>query len=217
VDRRENDSNSGEERYYLRFPNFEVESAIYYLTLGVKISDKNLSLLHQQAAALLASFINMDPPGVQLAFSSILCLLPYTTHSPYEGHYQAIFLLALGLAYQPYETESASGKGILDVQFQAANGDNYIIELKYVSGLDAKTKEEISPDTLQKRMEKAALEALDQIEKKKYTFKFQGQGNNIYKTALIIGDQTDVLVVFEKAENWHLVRNILGVGKVQKI
>jgi hypothetical protein len=214
VDHREVIAN--EKRYYLRFPNLEVQSSIYQLTLGLEDAIKTLSALKIQAEALWVSLSNLDPEGAEEAFSDILCGFPPNIHSPYERYYQVIFLMALGVAGHSFVSESRPGEGFFDVQLQTANGDNFIIEMKYVSAESGPEKPELTQDELNKRMEEAAQKALAQIEAKKYARKFRGQGNNIYKTALVIGDQTDVLVVFEKAENWHLVRDNQGLWKVQK-
>jgi hypothetical protein len=109
--------------------------------------------------------------------------------------------MALVATNHNVETEFRSGEGILHILFQAANGTTYVIEMKYVSGQHDETKKEIPKDQLREQMEKAASKALEQIEEKKYARRFQDQGKTVYKTAVVIGHKSDVLVVFEKEDN----------------
>jgi hypothetical protein len=53
-------------------------------------------------------------------------------------------------------------------------------------------------------MEAARNSAFEQIERKKYYFSFQGGGNKIYKTALIFGGRSEILIDFQEAPNWRL-------------
>jgi hypothetical protein len=214
VDRRE--AVSGDFRYYLRFPNLEVEAAIFKLTLGLEEPIKLLPQLRENAKALLAALAGLDPSGFQKAFETILASLPYVTHTPYEGHYQAILLLTLGSVGQRYESESQSGDGVFDVSLQTAQGDAFVIELKYVSRKDPNGGKDLPDDRLKAKMGDRATEALAQIEEKKYARKFQGAANNVYKMALVIGGYTDVLAVFEKADNWRLVKRPDGSYRVEE-
>jgi hypothetical protein len=43
-----------------------------------------------------------------------------------------------------------------------------------------------------------AQKAIKQIEKKKYTKASQKPGRQIYKVGLVVGDRTEVLVIFKK-------------------
>ncbi|MDR2142376.1 MAG: PD-(D/E)XK nuclease domain-containing protein [Deltaproteobacteria bacterium] len=47
-------------------------------------------------------------------------------------------------------------------------------------------------------MAKKANEALAQIESKNYASKYLGLGHKVFKTALIVGDRTEVNVVIEE-------------------
>jgi hypothetical protein len=93
------------------------------------------------------------------------------------------------------------------------SGAHYIIELKYESCKDPKTKKDLPKDKLKKNMKKAAASALDQIEKKKYLWLFKGEGTDIFKMALVVGQYSEVLVVFEKA-HWGLVQVFDGYLRV---
>jgi hypothetical protein len=76
----------GAARYFLRFPNFEVESAGYGLTL--KFLDQNtfgLTQLREKAKAMVASMVALDSAGFKTAFGDILASLPYNTNPPYSN------------------------------------------------------------------------------------------------------------------------------------
>jgi hypothetical protein len=122
----------GADRYYLRFPNFEVESAVYRLTLN--FLDQNtfeLTQLRQNTKAMVASMVALNSAGFETAFGDILASLPYNTHTPYEGHYQALFIMTLASIGLRYEAESRAGDETYDLQLQMESGAHYIIELKY--------------------------------------------------------------------------------------
>jgi hypothetical protein len=206
---------SGAARYYLRFPNFEVESAVYGLTLNFFGQNTfRLTQLRQKAKAMVASMVALDSAGLETAFGDILASLPYNTHTPYEGHYQALFIMTLASIGLRYEAESRAGDGTYDLQLQTESGAHYIIELKCESYKAPKTNKDLPKDKFKENMKKAAVSALAQIEEKKYYRKFRGEGTDIYKMALVVGGYFDVLVVFEKAQNWGLVRGADGCLKV---
>ncbi|MDR1083298.1 MAG: PD-(D/E)XK nuclease domain-containing protein [Deltaproteobacteria bacterium] len=96
------------------------------------------------------------------------------------------------------------------------NRELRIIEMKHVQ-----MKEKGRPLTEEKirlKKEEAVKEAMDQIEKQKYALKFQSRGNKIYKTALVAAGRSDVLAVFEEAQNWTLEldpsENFYGVPEI---
>jgi hypothetical protein len=122
-------------------------------------------------------------------------------------------LASIGLRY---EAESRAGDGTCELQLQMESGAHYIIELKYGSYKDPKTNKDLPKDKFKENMKKAAVSALAQIEEKKYHRKFRGEGTDIYKMALVVGHNSDVLVVFEKAQNWYLVREAVGGFMVVK-
>ncbi|MDR3204793.1 MAG: ATP-binding protein [Deltaproteobacteria bacterium] len=216
VDKREVTSGAGGYRYYLRIPNLEVEGASYQQALGLgrKEAFDFAPLFSERSAALLAALIKLDAKGIEKLFGTILANIPQNIMSSKESYYQTIFLLALGAAGQRYDSESQSGDGICDVQFCLGNGVQYVVEMKYVSVKKPSEKKDFNKEQLQAEMKKAADKALAQIEEKKYTRKFQGQGSQIYKVALVVAHYTDVLVVFEKAENWRLARGLDGLMEV---
>ncbi|MDR1085583.1 MAG: hypothetical protein LBP22_12205 [Deltaproteobacteria bacterium] len=72
-----------------------------------------------------------------------------------------------------------------DVRLRTRDGNDYVTELKLVkAAVNVKGKDkDLTAEQIQKNMEKALAAAMVQIEKNKYTLKFQGYGNKIYKTA----------------------------------
>jgi hypothetical protein len=79
-----------------------------------------------------------------------------------------------------------------------------------------KIKFNLTAGQLKERMQKAAEVALSQIEEKRYTLKFQGDGSKIYKAALVVGDYMDILVVFKEASNWRLTPGPDGLLRVSR-
>jgi hypothetical protein len=204
-------------RYYLRFPNTEVQASMTQSSLGLKVSYSDWPLFITRSKAILASLENLDPAGFQLAFSTMLGSTPPELHLKYEAYYQTILLHALGAAGQDYESESSSGDGRFDIHIRTKAGADFVVEMKYVKGTktvikaDKKPEEvELSSDEKAENMKTAAKEAIAQIEKKKYDLKFKGGGNKIYKVALVVCHRSEVLIVFEQASNWRLVTDYNG-------
>ena len=209
--------------YSLRFPNAEVEDGLYRMLLSLKSAQSfndQASLLGQ---ALLDALTSRDALGFQRIFSRILSTFKPDQHIPKEKFYQTILQVILTLVGHDFDSQADSGDGILDIHLKAKNGDEFIIEMKYVSGRNIVGESgqkpkmaPLSPAELAKDMKNAANKAMKQIENKKYTLRFMGKKNIIYKTALIIGHYSDVLIVFEKADNWHLTENSNGLYIVQE-
>jgi sorbitol-specific phosphotransferase system component IIBC len=106
----------------------------------------------------------------------------------------------MGSADQLYDSETSSGDGMLDIHLQTADGTDFIIEMKYVSGKNDQGKN-LTAEQLKTKMNEAAMEALNQIEEKKYDQRFKGAGNKIFKVALVVGRYANVLAIFEMALN----------------
>jgi hypothetical protein len=96
----------------------------------------------------------------------------------------------MAMADQYFESELSGAGGRLDLHLKEPDGDDFVIEIKY----------------RQKNQNLATMIqlAFDQIEERKYYLKFQGEGNRIWKTALVIGGAQDVTIDFEQALNWNL-------------
>ncbi|MDR2141812.1 MAG: PD-(D/E)XK nuclease domain-containing protein [Deltaproteobacteria bacterium] len=122
----------------------------------------------------------------------------------------------MALAGQPPKVEEPTGDGfidaVLEVGDQKAGGKNiFIIELKYVKLADLlksqtgevgiepkKIGKSQSPDKIKAIMAKKANEALAQIGDKNYASKYLGLGYKVFKTALIVGDRTEVKAVIDE-------------------
>jgi hypothetical protein len=189
-------------RYYLRFPNQEVEDSLYQLAMSLA-SDSDFKNINVCAKAMLASLTGLDAPGFEKAFETLLSSIP-NPDKPNEAYYRSMFLFAIGVAGQRYDSEARSGDGIYDVHLRTADGSDFVIEMKYVSGKDD-NQNMLTAERLAVKMEAAAVKAMNQIDDRKYSLKFQGAGNKIYKMALVIGRYTTVLARFERASNWSLV------------
>jgi hypothetical protein len=184
-------------QYYLKFPNLEVKASLIPLLLYFDKPLNQSLLISRQAKDMLNFFFKRDTHGFTKFFRSLLNQIPHNNHLPYEAYYQTVFILALALADQPFEVEGKTGEGQFDIYLKSPEGDDYIVEIKYVKfGKVEKTN--------LTKLKKATQEALDQIEKTKYSLKFQGAGNKIYKTGMAIGGRSEVLIVFEEADNWFL-------------
>jgi hypothetical protein len=217
----------GDPKFYLRFPNLEVQAAVARLWLFLPKPLDDPLTMKTQAEALLARLVNRDAAKFEEAFESFLSSLPYQSHLPYEAYYQTVFLLALTMAGQSYEAEGSVGDGRFDVHLRLADGTDHIVEIKHVDFssserkiTETKKRERTKKPATDKQrdeqserrelMNKAIIEALAQIEKNKYSKKFQGSDNEIYKTALVIGGRADVGIVFERAANWSLKKDKFG-------
>ncbi|MDR2140376.1 MAG: PD-(D/E)XK nuclease domain-containing protein [Deltaproteobacteria bacterium] len=142
--------------------------------------------------------------------------MPVKLHSPSEGFYQTCLFFALALAGQPPKVEEPTGDGFIDAVLEiggqkAGEKNIFIIELKYVQLTDlsgSQTGEagtelrridrSKSPDKIKVVLEKKANEALAQIEEKNYASKYLGLGHKVFKTALIVGDRTEVKALIEE-------------------
>jgi hypothetical protein len=159
-------------------------------------------LLAKQGKAILETLISRDSVGFTLAFKSFLAFFSYRTFTYNENFYSMIFTLAIMFSGQFCETRKEVDGGVMDLYLRSRYGDDFIIEVKYVpfpsgqtDNYDAKIRE---------LMEAARNAAFEQIEQNRYYFCFQGDGNKIYKTALIFGGRSEIFIDFQEAPNWRL-------------
>jgi hypothetical protein len=211
------DKASADWKYHLRLPNQEVEAAMVELALGLDAAISELPAMRRRAEAMRAALAGLDADGFQAAFEACLGSIPQNLHSPNEGYYHTVLMLHLGLAGQRYESEGRSGDGVFDVHVRTAEGFDIIIELKYVSSADKRSKKELTAAQLAAAMRRAAAKALEQIESRRYNLRFQGEGNGIYKMALVVAGRTDALAVFEKAGDWRLAPGPDGRLRVVRV
>jgi hypothetical protein len=121
--------------------------------------------------------------------------------------------MALALAGQGVTVEGEPGDGRFDAHLRAATGDDFIVEIKYGRGQDFGPIPEDAAgqnERIKEGLENLAAKALAQIEEKKYAKTFQGADSRIWKTALVISERTDIMIFFEKASNWILIKMFDG-------
>jgi hypothetical protein len=211
------------DEFTLILPNLEVKASLFPLLLSLEESFEKPLLLNQCVRAILGSLTSRDGAGVLESFQTFLANVPEMLHIPYEAYYQTIFILVLAMANQAYESEGQAGDGRFDVHFKADNGDDFVIELKHIpldellAPITTPTKdvEAVEAALAEKKAALKVIEAMDQIEKKKYAKKFQGGGGNIWKTAMIFGKQTLLKIEFQKADNWAMIKMANGSIKVK--
>jgi hypothetical protein len=178
------------ENYNLVFPNLEVKASLAPLLLSLEKPLEDQLLMKRQALAVKACLFKRDVSGFQVAFKSFIANFPYQIQMAKEFFYQALLISAMALADQYFEPELSVGSGRPDLHLKEPLGDDYVIEIKFRE----------ANENPQKKIQ----EAFDQIEARKYYLKFQGEGNRIWKTALVIGGARDVNINFELAPNWVL-------------
>jgi hypothetical protein len=145
-----------------------------------------------------------------MAFRSFLSHIPWEDQLKFEAYCETVFLLAMAMAGQECDCQQSVGSGKLDVHLKTRDGNDYVIELKFVP-VKVKDKEgndkDLTDEQIREDMEKALTAAMKQIEDRQYALKFQGQDNKIYKTALVVSGRADVRVALEAAANWSLVKD----------
>jgi hypothetical protein len=176
--------------YSLIFPNLEVKTSLLPFLLSFNNILKNPLLMRRQAMAVLACLFQRDSSGFITAFKSFLSHIPYEIHQSKEAFYHALFITAMAMADQYFESELSGAGGRLDLHLNDPEGDDFVVEVKYLKENE--------------NLEEKVQEAFDQIENRKYYLKFQGAGNRIWKTALVIGGAKEVTIDFEEALNWNL-------------
>jgi hypothetical protein len=196
------ESTSEGDSYFLNFPNLEVKASITQLSLSLEFPIKNPLLLATQGNAILETLINRDPAGFKLAFQSFIGYFSSRVFTYNESFYSMMFILAIAFSGQLCEPQKEVEGGVMDLHFKSRFGDDFVIEIKYVPLPSSKDNSYESKK--QDLMEAARDKAFDQIERKRYYFCFQGGGNTIYKTALIFGGRSEILIDFQEARNWKL-------------
>ncbi|MDR1165968.1 MAG: AAA family ATPase [Deltaproteobacteria bacterium] len=119
-------------QYYPRFPNLEVEASLIPLFLLLDNSLMDPFLLRIQAKAMLNSITRQDSSGFESAFESLLSQIPFDLHFGFEAYYNTIFLFAMSLAEQHGDAQGSVGDGKFDFHIRTSDGNDYIIEIKYV-------------------------------------------------------------------------------------
>jgi hypothetical protein len=190
--------------FSLVFPNLEVKEALISLWQPIeKKAQSDPILMRRQGLATRNYLFQKDALGFQKAFQSFLANFTYRQHIAKEAYYHTLLIVALAMADQGCEAEGLVGDGQFDLQVKAPSGEDFVIEIKYISDPEKKLE--------------ALSEAIKQIEEKNYVYKFQGADNRIWKTALVINRRTEVSIRFEEAENWGLEYNDKGYYSVPNL
>jgi hypothetical protein len=189
-------------KYFLNFPNLEVRASAAQLSLSKEQPIEDPLLLAEQGKAILETLISRDAAGFQLAFKSFLDNFSCHNFTYNENFYSMMFTLALTFSGQLCEPQKEVEGGVMDLHLRSRYGDDFVIEIKYVPL--PSTKRDKSDAKLKKLMEKARDKAFEQIEEKRYYFCFQGKGNKIFKTALVFGGRSTILIDFQEVKNWRL-------------
>ncbi|MDR1167258.1 MAG: ATP-binding protein [Deltaproteobacteria bacterium] len=189
-------------KYFLNFPNLEVRASMAQLFLSLNRPIERPLLLKKQGKAILETLINRDASGFKLAFKSFIGNFSYRSFTYTENFYSMIFTLAITFSGQLCEPQKEVEGGVMDLHLRSRYGDDFVIEIKYVPFQS--TEDDNSADEIKELMEKARDKAFEQIERNRYYFCFQGNGNKIYKTALVFGGRSAILIDFQEARNWRL-------------
>ncbi len=143
-------------KYYLRFPNMEVEesfngSFLTYCT-NVKKQDAQELMLN-----LVTAVGTGDVDGFMKLFQSIFAGIPYSIHVKDEHYYQTVCYVICDLLKLLVQAEVCTSDGRIDMMV-AAGEWTYVIEFK---------------------LNKTAEDAIKQIENKDYALTFRKEGHRI--------------------------------------
>jgi hypothetical protein len=109
------------------------------------------------------------------------------------------------IAYEkPVYLEEQSADGLLEVYFSDPPNGDFIIGFKHIPPESFEYDEPFTTKlkiALREKMEKTAVNVLNQIDMEKYTAKFKGAGGKIYKVAVVTARLCEVLVKFAEKEN----------------
>jgi hypothetical protein len=120
------------DKFYLRFPNLEIQAAMARLWLFLEEPFDNPLLMKIQAQAMLEALIRRQADEFQTAFRSFLSHIPWEDQLKFEAYCETVFLLAMAMAGQECDCQQSVGSGKLDVRLRTRDGNDYIIELKFV-------------------------------------------------------------------------------------
>jgi hypothetical protein len=158
-------------------------------------------LAKKQAESAYYSLINSEAAEFQESFGSYLATYAYETHEPHEAFYRALFQSAMLIAGVKIYSQTQVCDGRHDIHLTAPDGTVFVMEVKYCPFEEVNKGEPkpANPTPLDlKNMRDKAEEAMKQIDARNYAKPYRGGDSAIYKTALVVGGRTAVLIVFEK-------------------
>ena len=143
-------------KYYLNFPNLEVERSfneqlLEYCTAIQRESSPDFF------AKLITTVGSGDADGFMKLFQSVFAGIPYPIHIKNEHYYQTVFYVVCDLLNLMVQAEVFTGSGRIDMMV-AAGDWIYVIEFK---------------------LNKSADQAMRQIENKDYAMKYRKDGKKI--------------------------------------
>ncbi|MDR1083954.1 MAG: hypothetical protein LBP22_03630 [Deltaproteobacteria bacterium] len=155
------------DKFCLCFPNPEIQAAVASLWLFLKKPLENPLLMKMQAQAMLAALIQRQADEFQTAFQSFLSSIPWEDHSKSEACCKTLFLTATVMAGRECDCQYPAGSGRLDARLRTGDGNDYVIELKFVK-VTVKDKEgkdkDLTDGQIQEDMEKTLTAAMTQME-----------------------------------------------------
>jgi hypothetical protein len=183
-------------KYILDIPNAEVRASLIPFIVSLEPIEDPLTA-KIQCDAMLKALVNLDSEGVQKNFGSFLAGFSFSIHERHEAYYHTLFQAAMLMAEAIAESEGSVGNGKFDLRYEARDDLVFVIEIKYVPSKDSKGRSR-SKEELKKEMNTWAQKAIKQIEDQGYTKAYQKPGRQIYQVGLVVGDRTEVLVIFKK-------------------
>jgi hypothetical protein len=110
---------------------------------GWEVGDQDA--LKRHARAFFTAIKNKDESGAAKSFGAFLGCAPYNLHEPSEASCHKAFMYGLSLAGQFIEPEMMAGGGRSEVHFLTKEGEDFVVEIKFVP---AKRKKGSEPETL---------------------------------------------------------------------
>ncbi len=143
-------------RYYLDFPNFEVERSFNEQLLEYCTAIQSESSL-DFLSKLITAVGSGDTDGFMKLIQSVFAGIPYPIHIKNEHYYQTVFYVICDLLKLLVQAEICTSSGRIDMMV-AAGDWIYVIEFK---------------------LNKSADQAMRQIENKDYAVKYRKEGKRI--------------------------------------
>jgi hypothetical protein len=199
--------------YHLVFPNLEVKVSMFSNLLSLNPTSLNAFELRSHAKTLHKALSQKNARDIETSFRKFLSSVSLQLHNPKESYYQTLFMFAMTLVNQSIKVEEASGEGFLDASMDIPGIGVFIIEMKYLKEKDQDTEDKVTEDKVTKgkvtkvimteeeindELNKLTLEALRQIDKKKYADKYCTPGKKVYKVALVVYQRSTVKAVIEE-------------------
>ncbi|MDR1609073.1 MAG: AAA family ATPase [Deltaproteobacteria bacterium] len=194
------DETASPKEYFTGLPNLEIKASLIPLLTSLKPAAGKVLAILNISRAFLNSVRNLDPLGVKESLARLIQYFPAEIQEPSEAYYQALFHVATLMVGEDITVEPTATSGHIEAFYQAPDGPDFIIAMKYCSLRDKKGQAIKGAKRRQNIMESAVKAALKEIDLKKYFCRFRGANRPIYKTVLALNRREDVLFVFEKVE-----------------